>query len=230
KVADALVTHVGERELLLLLDNCEHLRDACAELAHRLLSSCPRLRILATSRAPLGLAGEAEYPVPPLALPSAAAGPEELGSADAVSLFLARARAVRPRLAVDATALATAARLCADLDGLPLAIELAAARAKALSLEEIAAHIADRFRFLVSWRRLTPARHQTLREAMDWSYALLPEEERMLLARLAVFRGGFTLDAVAAVCLDGDRERALELLGRLVDASLVAVEEDGGTT
>src|SRR5581483_3841074 len=111
-----------------------------------------------------------------------------------------------------------------------LAIELAAARAKALSLEEIAARVGDRFRFLVSWRRLTPARHQTLREAMDWSYALLSEEEQRLLARLSVFVGGFTRAAAASVCLDGDAERALELIERLVDASLVIPEEHEGET
>src|SRR5581483_9343413 len=141
-----------------------------------------------------------------------------------------RARAARPRLVVDETGLAAAGRICAELDGLPLAIELAAARAKALSSPEIEERLADRFRFLVSWRRLTPARHQTLREAMDWSYKLLGAEEQSLLRRLAVFSGGFTLEAAAAVCLDGDEVRALELVGRLVDASLVVpAQQDGGT-
>ena len=120
-----------------------------------------------------------------------------------------------------------AARICRDLDGLPLAIELAAARAKALSLEEIASRLADRFRFLVSWRRLTAARHRTLEEAMDWSYELLDDDEQALLARLSVFAGGFTLAGAAAVCL-GDDERALDLVGRLVDASLVVAEERDG--
>jgi len=229
-VLDALVTRLREADLLLLLDNCEHLRDACAELAHGLLSSCPRLRILATSRAALGAAGEVDYAVQPLSLPSPGAGPQELSASDAVALFLARARAVRPQLAPDAAALATAARICAEVDGLPLAIELAAARLKALSLDEIAARLADRFRFLVAWRRLTPARHRTLREALDWSHALLSDDERTLLARLAAFRGGFTLAAAAAVCLDGDEERALDLVGRLVDASLVVAEETCGQT
>ncbi len=224
---ERLALRLREAEVLLLLDNCEHLRDACAELAQTLLRGCPRLRILATSRTALGAGGECDYPVPPLAV---AAPAEDPRSSEAVSLFLARARAARPRLLADEAALAAAARICAELDGLPLAIELAAARAKALSFQEIEARLADRFRFLVSWRRLTPARHQTLREAMDWSYQLLSEEEQALLARLSVFPSGFTLEAAAAVCLDGDRERALDLVGRLVDASLVAPEQGDGTT
>ena len=220
-----LAARLRETELLLLLDNCEHLRDACAELSLALLQACPRLRLLATSREPFGAVGETDYPVPPLS--GGAAG--EPGS-DAVSLFLARARAARPRLVADDAALAAADRICRELDGLPLAIELAAARAKALSFSEIEARLADRFRFLVSWRRLTPARHQTLREAMDWSYELLTAEEQSLLRRLAVFSGSFTLDAAAVVCLDGDAEHALELVGRLVDASLVVPSQhDGGT-
>jgi non-specific serine/threonine protein kinase len=224
---ESLALRLREAEVLLLLDNCEHMRDACAGLVHTLLSGCPRLRILATSRAALGAAGESDYPVPPLAIATTSEDPR---SSEAVSLFVARARAARPRLVADEATLAVAARICAELDGLPLAIELAAARAKALSFEEIEARLADRFRFLVSWRRLTPARHQTLREAMDWSYQLLPEEEQVLLARLSVFSGGFTLEAAAAVCLDGDRERALDLVGRLVEASLVGPEQGDGVT
>ena len=225
-----LAARLREAEVLLLLDNCEHLRDACAELAQALLPACPRLRLLATSREPLGAAGETDYPVPPLSGAAAAGEPGEFVASDAVSLFLARARAARPRLVTDDAALAAAGRICAELDGLPLAIELAAARAKALSFPEIEARLADRFRFLVSWRRLTPARHQTLREAMDWSYQLLAPEEQSLLSRLAVFSGGFTLEAAAAVCLDGDGVRALELVGRLVDASLVVPTQHDGVT
>jgi predicted ATPase len=222
---ETLAAQLREAEALLLLDNCEHLRDACAELALTLLPACPRLRILATSRELLGAVGETDYPVPPLG----GASPGEPHS-DAVSLFLARARAAQPRLVADEAALAAAARICAELDGLPLAIELAAARAKALSFPEIEKRLVDRFRFLVSWRRLTPARHQTLREAMDWSYELLTAEERSFLQGLAVFSASFTLEAAAAVCLDGDLEHALELVGRLVDASLVVPRQhDGGT-
>ena len=172
--------------------------------------------------------GEVDYPVPPLALPSPDGGLDGLRSSDAVRLLLARARDARPRLPDDDRVLVTAGRICHDLDGLPLAIELAAARAKALSLEEIAARLADRFRFLVSWRRLASARHRTLLEAMDWSYELLPNEERRLLAGSSVFAGGFTLPAAAGVCLEGDDGRAVELVGRLVDASLVVADEREG--
>jgi predicted ATPase/DNA-binding SARP family transcriptional activator len=214
----ALVSRLRDTELLLLFDNCEHLREACAELAQTLLAACPLLRVLATSREPLGLAGEVDYPVPPLLEP------------EAVRLFLARARETRPRLPDDEPTLASAAQICRELDGLPLAIELAAARAKALSLQEIASRLADRFRFLVSWRRLTPARHRTLKEAIDWSYELLSEEDRTLLARLSVFAGGFTLAAAAGVCLEGDEERALALVERLFEASLLLAEQREGET
>jgi predicted ATPase/DNA-binding SARP family transcriptional activator len=228
---ESLGARLRATEVLIVLDNCEHLRQACAELAQALLTGCPRLRLLATSREPLGVVGETDWPVPPLSGAPAGGEPGEVLSSDAVSLFLARARAARPHLVADDDALAAAGRICSELDGLPLAIELAAARAKALSFPEIEARLADRFRFLVSWRRLTPARHQTLREAMDWSYQLLSAEEQALLPRLALFSGGFTLEATAAVCLDGDRERALELVGRLVDASLVVPKQhDGGVT
>ena len=130
----------------------------------------------------------------------------------------------------DAAAVATAARICRDLDGLPLAIELAAARAKALSLDEIATRLGDRFQFLVSWRRMSTARHRTLRAAMDWSYDLLSDAEQALLDRLSVFAGGFNVTTAAAICLDGDEGRAVDLIGRLVDASLVGVDERAGRT
>jgi len=223
------VARLRGAELLLVLDNCEHLREACAELARNLLVACPLLRVLATSREVLGVAGEADYPVPPLTLPASTADPDELRSSDAVRLFLARAREARPHLEEQA-ALPGAADICRELDGLPLAIELAAARAKVLSLEEIAARLADRFRFLVSWRRLTTARHRTLREAMNWSFELLSPVEQALLAETSVFAGGFTLDALAVVCLDGRDDRALELVGRLVDASLVVPEQRDGSS
>jgi predicted ATPase/DNA-binding SARP family transcriptional activator len=225
-----LTARLREAEVLVLLDNCEHLRHACAELALALLPACPRLRLLATSREPLGADGETDYAVPTLSGEVTEGEPGEPLASEAVLLFLARARAARPGLVADDAALAAAARICAELDGLPLAIELAAARAKALSFPEIEARLADRFRFLVSWRRLTPARHQTLREAMDWSYESLTPEEQSLLRRLAVFSGGFTLEAAAAVCLDGDGERTLELVRCLVDASLVVPAQHDGVT
>ena len=228
--AEQLVARLHDADMLIVLDNCEHLREACAELCGRLLGSCPRLRVLATSREALGVPGEVDYPVPPLPVPSSEADLEELRASEAVRLFLARASDVQPRRSAVPEAFATAARICRDLDGLPLAIELAAARAKAFSFEEIASRLDDRFQFLVSWRRLSPARHRTLRAAMDWSYELLSDEERTLLDRLSVFAGGFTLAAAAAVCLAGLDGGADDLVGRLVDASLIVPEERDGET
>ncbi len=227
-LADQLQKRLRDADLLLLLDNCEHVRDACAEISGRLLGSCPGLRVLATSREALGIPGEVDYPVSPLAVPPASADLDELGASDAVRLFLARASEAQPRRSDAPGALEMAARICRDLDGLPLAIELAAARTKALSLEEIASRLDDRFQFLVSWRRLSPARHRTLRAAMDWSYELLSETERTLLDRVSVFAGGFTLEAVESVAardLDGP---VVDVIGRLVDASLLVPEERGG--
>src|SRR5262249_22563729 len=155
------------RRALLVLDNCEHVVQACAALAHQLLSTCPDLHVLSTSREVLGAPGEVDYAVAPLGLPPAEAGPGDLRASDAVRLLVARARGSRPSLPESDETFRDAAEICRSLDGLPLAIELAAARAKALSLEEIASRLSDRFRFLVSWRRLAPARHRTLRETMD---------------------------------------------------------------
>jgi predicted ATPase/DNA-binding SARP family transcriptional activator len=227
--ADQLAAAIRDREMLLVFDNCEHVRGACAELAERVLTMCERIRILATSRELLGIPGEAEQPISPLTLPDSD-DLESVRASDAVQLFLARARTARPTLPDDDTTLAAIGRICLDLDGLPLGIELAAARARALSTSEIAARLNDRFRFLVSWRRLTAARHRTLREAMDWSYDLLTADEQTLLGRLSVFAGGFTLGSVARVCLGGDKMRALELVQRLVDASLVNVEHGADET
>ena len=227
-LVDQLVARLRGTDLLLVLDNCEHVRDACAELCRLLLASCPRLRVLATSRESLGVPGEVDYAVPPLPVPPATANLEELRSSEAVRLFLARAMEVQRRRSEDPDALAITARICRDLDGLPLAIELAAARTKAFSLEEIATRLDDRYRFLVSWRRLSPARHRTLRAAMDWSYELLSADERTLLDRLSVFAGGFTLADAAAVCLDEPDGNGVELVGRLVDASLIVPEERDG--
>ena len=224
--ADAIAEVLGDAELLLLLDNCEHVRDAAAGLAQRLLTASPGLVVMATSREVLGVPGEVDVPVPPLSLVSRGA---EASASDAVRLFFERARAARRGMPEDEVAVAAAARICADLDGLPLAIELAAARVTALSLDEIANRLADRFRFLVSWRRLSPARHRTLREAMDWSFELLSPDERLLLAAMSVFAGHFTLDAVARVCTDADEERALAGIERLIAASLVLTEEQDGT-
>jgi predicted ATPase/DNA-binding SARP family transcriptional activator len=218
-LTELLAARVRASDLLLVLDNCEHVREAAAALVERLLLAGPALRILATSRSPLGVPGEAEVPVAPLSVDS-----------DAVTLLLARARAARPSIAGDEATLATAARICTDLEGLPLAIELAAARARSLSLDDIAQRLDDRFRFLVSWRRLTTARHRTLGEAMDWSHDLLAPEEQELLAGLSVFAGGFSLAAVAAVCAGGDDDAALRRIEGLVEASLVMAGDGPGET
>lgn len=224
---EVLVRHLRDSRMLLVLDDCEHVREAVAGLAGGLLQACRGLRILATSREALGVPGEVDYPVAPLALPRPGAGGDEVLASDAVQLFVARVLEHRPSLAVDEATVEAAVRICGDLDGLPLAIELAAARAKALSLDEIATRLSDRFRFLVSWRRLAAARHRTLRAAMDWSHELLEPDEQELFARLSVFAGPFTLAAAGQVCAY-DEEQALDLLERLVGASLVVAEERAG--
>jgi len=227
---EALLERLRGLELLLVLDNCEHQVDACSELATVLLSGCPHLRLLATSRIPLSTAGGSEYAVDPLPVPPESASVSELQRSPSVQLFLERGRAVRRGLAPPHERLARVARICRELDGLPLAIELAAARVKALSLEEIEARLADRFRFLRSWRRVADPRHQTLQATMDWSYDLLPDDERALLRGLSVFAGGSTLDAIAFVCSDDDHERALALMNGLIEASLVVADQPSGTT
>jgi len=262
-LADAL----RPRRLLLVLDNCEHLVAACAEVATMLLRACPHLQILATSREALGIAGEVVWRVPPLALPpityalraaATAAGVTAPARADevtgagggedgegtlrldrlerfeAVQLFLARARAARPDFALSAHNACAVVEVCRRLDGLPLTIELAAARLGALSAREIAARLDDRFRLLKTGNRAAPARHQTLRGVLDWSYTLLSPPEQALLRRLAVFAGGWTLAAAEAVCAGGmvRADEALDLLAGLEAKSLVVLADSsaGGST
>jgi predicted ATPase/DNA-binding SARP family transcriptional activator len=196
-----LIASLKPRELLLVLDNCEHLVTACAELATTLLSACSGLQILATSREVLGVTGELPYRVPSLSLPAAdeAHSPEGLTRSEAVRLFLERAMTAPAGFALTAENAPWVAQICRQLDGLPLAIELAAARVQALPVSEIAARLEDRFRLLKGSRTALP-RHQTLRALIDWSYELLSEPERALLRRLSVFAGGWTLEAAVAVC------------------------------
>jgi predicted ATPase/DNA-binding SARP family transcriptional activator len=227
---DGLLDHLRGEELLLVIDNCEHLATACAELAHDVLRACGHVRVLATSRIALGVSGEVDYTVEPLPTPTDDVPTGEVEQFAAVRLFLARGRAARRDLAVDDTGAMTVARICRELDGLPLAIELAAARAKALSLDEIASRLDDRFRFLRSSDRTADPRHQTLRTTIDWSYDLLSDDERALLEGLSVFAGGFSLAAVSAICLDGDEPRALELVEQLVACSLVVAADLEGAT
>ena len=224
-----LVAQLRERHLLLLLDNCEHLVDACADVVNTLLAACPHLWVLATSREPLGIAGEAVLRVPPLALPLAA-HPEDLRAllaSDAVQLFVQRVRAVQPSFALTPHTAAAVAQICARLDGLPLALELAAARARVLTVAQIAQRVEDRFRLLTGGSRVALPRHQTLEALLEWSYELLDAAEQALLGRLAVFAGGWTLEAAEAVCTDASVPDVLAGLTGLIDKSLVQVEPAG---
>ncbi|GHJ35144.1 BTAD domain-containing putative transcriptional regulator [Streptomyces sp. TS71-3] len=202
-----LVAAIREREALLVLDNCEHIIESAAVFAHRLLGECRRLRILATSREPLGITGEALWPVEPLALPEGDAGRDEIESSPAVRLLRDRAGAVRRDLADDAQALATIVRVCRALDGMPLAIELAAARLRTMSVDQLAHRLDDRFRLLTGGSRTALPRHQTLRAVVDWSWELLTGAERTVLRRLSVFAGGASLEAAERVCADDGDER-----------------------
>jgi predicted ATPase/class 3 adenylate cyclase len=223
-----LMQYLRDKRVLLLLDNCEHLIQACAEVAEALLRACPNLRILATSREGLGLAGELTWPVPTLHMPDADAQltPSELATFEAVRLFSDRAALVSPSFTLTAANAAAIRQICVRLDGIPLAIELAAARVKTLAIPDIAARLGDRFRLLTGGSRTALPRHQTLRALIDWSYRLLTEPERIVLRRLAVFAGGWTLEAAEAVCVgdDMDARYVLDELTRLVDKSLVVLD------
>jgi predicted ATPase/DNA-binding SARP family transcriptional activator len=220
---DAVAATLCRRRLLLILDNCEHVLDAAASLVARLLESCPDVRVLATSQEPLGIAGEQVYPIAPLSTPVGEVSVESLLEAPATRLFVDRASAAMPGFDVGPSDAATIARICARLDGIPLAIELAATRVRLLDLAELERRLDDRFSLLTNGDRAGPARHRTLEATIDWSHGLLSGPEQALFARLAVFAGGFTLEAAEAVCPSDDAERATVLgtLGRLVDRSLV---------
>lgn len=222
-LADAL----RRRRLLLILDNCEHLAQACAAIGDLLLRQCFELHILATSRAPLEIAGEVVWPVAPLPQPDGAAPtPQEVVRSDAGHLFVERARSAQPDFDLDARTAPLVADICRRLDGIPLALELAATRVRVLGVPGLAARLDDRFRLLVGGRT-APARQQTLRATLNWSYDLLGEPERRLLARLAPFAGGCTLEDIDAVCQDEalPREHIAERLGVLVDQSWVVVDQ-----
>lgn len=214
-----LLRYVGARQMLLVLDNCEHLLDACAELVVALQGECPAVSIVATSREPIGVAGEVSWRVPSLSLAD-----------EAIALLTDRARRVRSDFRLTDENAVVAAEICRRLDGVPLAIELAAARVRVLSLNEIRDSLHDRFRLLTGGARTAVRRQQTLRASVDWSHALLTEPERTLFARLAVFMGGFDLRAAETVCSEGglERHQVLDLLTLLVDKSLVVVESATG--
>jgi serine/threonine-protein kinase PknK len=225
---DTLIQHSKTRQVLLILDNCEHLIDACAELADRLLHTCPNLRLMATSREILRVGGETVLAVPSLSVcdPGQLASNDSITQYEAVRLFVDRTVAVQPSFTVTSQNARDLAELCHRLDGMPLAIELAAARMTAFSLEEINEHLEDRFRLLTAGSRAALPRQQTLRATIDWSYDLLSEVERLLFRRLAAFRGSWTLEAAEQVCAaDGIQERhVVELLAQLMDKSLVSGE------
>jgi predicted ATPase/DNA-binding CsgD family transcriptional regulator len=231
-VSETLLRTLRDGRRLLLLDNAEHLISACAHLVHGWLGCCRALRVLVTSREPLLVPGEVAYVVPPLSVPAGAgaAGPEVLHRSEAGRLFEERAAAARHGFAITPANAAAVAQICRRLDGIPLAIELAAARVRTLSPEQIAARLGDRFSVLTGRSRTGHPRHQTLRAAIDWSYDLLDGPERTLFARTSVFAGGFTLEAAEAVCAGGvvAQGQVLDGLSRLVDKSLLVAETQAG--
>jgi predicted ATPase/DNA-binding SARP family transcriptional activator len=226
--AAAAAEHIGDSSVLIVLDNCEHLAGSVADLAQRLLMTCGALSILATSREMLGVEGERSWPVPPLSLPSGGVAPtaRALAEFDAVRLFEQRAQLTAPSFRLSDSNAAAVVQVCQRLDGLPLAIELAAARMRILSVGQLAERLDDVFGVLVGGTRTAPLRHQAMRATLDWSYDLLDPDERAVFRRLAVFAGGFTLAAAEQVAVgpDLEPERMLELLARLADKSLVRVE------
>jgi len=231
-VSHSLTQALGSKHLLLILDNCEHVLPACAALADLLLRHCPQVRILATSRQALQVNGEQVYPVPSLALPTGAtATVESLAQSECARLFVDRAMLHQPGFHVTASNASAVAEICTRLDGIPLAIELGAARVGALSVEEINERLDNRFRLLTHGSRTALPRQQTLRALIDWSYNLLDDAERRLLCRLSVFSGGWTAQAAEAICApEGGDADVLDGLTGLVGKSLVQTEQAGGRT
>lgn len=227
-LTEALATHLRELQILVVLDNCEHVIGPCAELVAALVRSCAHLSILATSQEPLAIGGEVTYRVPPLSVPdrSEATIPGTVGSYEAVRLFCDRASATQPGFILDDDIAPAVAEICRRLDGIALAIELAAGRIEMLPVGDIACRLNDRFGLLTGGSRTALPRQQTLRAAVDWSYDLLDGPEQVLLRRLAVFAGGFALDAVEEVCAGEviEKARVFDLLARLVAKSLVVAE------
>jgi predicted ATPase/DNA-binding CsgD family transcriptional regulator len=229
-----LSSYLGSKNMLLVLDNCEHLIEACAEIVEALLRSCSELSILVTSRESLGITGEVAWPVPPLSLPDIRRLPDVESPLryESARLFVERTVAVKPTFELTEQNALSVVQICYRLDGIPLALELAAARTRVLSVEEISERLENAFRLLAAGGRTVTSRHKTLRATMDWSHELLPEQERILFRRLSVFAGGFTLAAAESVCAREGLEwdEVLGLLSRLVEKSLVTVRENGGQT
>ncbi|MBV9602490.1 MAG: tetratricopeptide repeat protein [Chloroflexi bacterium] len=225
-VVDSVTQHIGPKQTLLVLDNCEHVVTACAELAHHLLSSCARVRIIATSREPLRIPGEAVWHVRPLMLPNVNDAFEQVAASEAVRLFVDRATAGQPALRLATRDAPHVVSICRALDGIPLAIELAASRVKLLGVKGVAARLGNALQLLSGGSRTAPLRHQTLRATLEWSYQLLSAAERLLIARMSVFAGGWSLDAAEHVGAERELElgEILDLQQRLVDCCLVQVE------
>jgi predicted ATPase/class 3 adenylate cyclase len=234
-----LTDYLRDRTVLLIFDNCEHVVAACAKLAETLLRHCPKLRIMASSREALGIAGETVWRIPSLSLPDpkhlpldTPNGLKSLTQYEAVRLFIDRATAVAPTFAVTNHNAPAVAQICYRLDGIPLALELAAARVKALTVEQIALRLDDRFRLLTGGSRTALPRQQTLRALVDWSYDLLTEQERAMWRRIGVFAGGWTLEAAEAICADGQIEtyEVIDLLIQMVNKSLAIADDHLGET
>ena len=231
--AERVASALGGKRLLLMLDSCEHVIEAAARMALALLRADPHVHVLATSREPLRAPGEYVYRVPSLQVPTESTdGHEDLLDTAAVQLFMARVQAMDRRFSLDARTAPIAGAVCRRLDGIPLAIELAAARAASLGIEALAARLDDRFRLLTGGHRTALPRHQTLRATLDWSYELLQETERSVLRHLAVFAGGFTLEAASAVATaaDLDATEVVDHVTNLAAKSLVVVERAGDVT
>jgi predicted ATPase/class 3 adenylate cyclase len=228
----AIAASIGGRRVLLIVDNCEHLLDAVVSLLEQLLGSCANLRVLATSREALGIGGESLVPVPSMSLPSESVAGHDLAalaSCDAVRLFVDRARAAMPGFVLDGENASPIAQICRRLDGIPLAVELAAARVRTLPPSQIASRLDHRFRLLSGGSRTALPRHRTLRATFDWSFELLSDAERALLLRLSVFAGSFSLDAAEEVCAGGPvlAIDMIDILGRLVDRSMLVPDPSG---
>jgi non-specific serine/threonine protein kinase len=232
EILSALVEDIAARRMLLILDNCEHLIGGVVTMTDEILRRCPNIKVLATSREALGIPGEALLPVPSMSLPTGDGGadPATMADSDAVRLFVDRAAAVLPGFALGPANADAIAQICRRLDGIPLAVELAAARVRSLPPNQIAARLDDRFRLLTGGSRTALPRHRTLRAAMDWSFDLLGDPEQAILPRLSVFAGSFSLEAAEAVTTGGavDEADVIDLLGRLVDRSLLVAEEGDG--
>ena len=231
-IPTTIIESMEERRMLLILDNCEHLIEPVVAITHQIMRRCPEVQVLATSREALGMPGESLMAVPSMSLPSTdgQAAAETLQESDAVRLFVDRARTVLPSFELTDAVAAPVVQICRRLDGIPLAVELAASRIRSLPPAQIAARLDDRFRLLTGGSRTALPRHRTLRAAMDWSFDLLTEPEQVLFPRLAVFAGSFSIEAAEAVCSDDvvDSQDVVDLLAHLVDRSLLVTDEATG--